>query len=164
MCVCAPPQPHPHSHTPPPPAGSEDTVVCRSNCYYCREDKSGPPACCGGSALTSHFHRQTNTFPRTVKFSRRRRRRGRHQGAPATRNPAPLFSQISSKSFGRSFVALFSSSVVPFFNLFQFPSVSFFQTVGGFACFCIRRDSLAGRRVGVFLLFYLIDTMPTTVA
>lgn len=77
--VSAPPHPTPT----PPPAGSEDTVVCRSNCYYCREDKSGPPACCGGSALTSHFHRQTNTFPRTVKFSRRRRRRrrGRHQGA-----------------------------------------------------------------------------------
>lgn len=38
-------------------AGSEDTVVCRSDCYYCR-DKSGPSACCRGSTLTAPFQRQ----------------------------------------------------------------------------------------------------------
>lgn len=109
--------------------------------------------------LSTHISlSQTNTFPRTVKFSRRRR----HQGAPATRNPAPLFSQISSKSFQRSFVALF------FFNLsFHFSIYSCFPWFLSSRLREVLRVcafNVIHSQVDVLFFLFLIDTMPTTVA
>lgn len=136
-------------------AGSEDPVVCGS--YYCR-DKSGPSACCCGGSATHISLSHTNTFPRTVKFSLRRRHEGRRRLAVSLH----YFPKISSKVFGEVLLPSFFYLSFYFSIYFCFFQTDFRQwEVSG-----VSQLNMIHSQVSVvfFSLLFTSDILPTTVA